>query len=187
MKKIFLIVILIFLNNICLAENTFENLTVKQKTSYLDFILLKLESRLIQRHTLLGAQLVPLRVQFQKIGSQVDFIKKDSKILISVIGVMSKKRYTEKKYKPNIIDCNILRNVLLYDKQGYNIFFKKRNKFLTNLDKEEIFIERYLNNLSITENEKIYIMENTNIKVQIIDPVRGNNISCDGSVTQDLN
>ena len=30
-------------------------------------------------------------------------------------------------------------------------------------------------------------MENTNIKVQIIDPVRGNNISCDGSVTQDLN
>ena len=100
---------------------------------------------------------------------------------------MDKKRYTEKKYKPNIIDCNILRNVLLYDKQGYNIFFKKRNKFLTNLDMEEIFISRYLNNLSITDKEKIYIMEHTYMKVQILDPVRDNNISCEGYVTEDLN
>ena len=187
MKKIILTIILIFLNNICIAENTFENLTKKQKTSYLDFVLLKIESRLIQRHTLLGTQMVPLRVQFQKIGSQVDFIKEESKILISIIGVMDKKRYTEKKYKPNIIDCNILRNVLLYDKQGYNIFFKKRNKFLTNLDMEEIFISRYLNNLSITDKEKIYITGHTYMKVQILDPVRDNNISCEGYVTEDLN
>jgi hypothetical protein len=187
MKKIILTILLIFLNNICVAENVFENLTTKKKTSYLDFVLLKIESRLIQRHTLLGSQMVPLRVQFQKIGSQVDFIKEESKILISIIGVMSKKRYAEKKYKPNIVDCNILRNVLLYDKQGYNFFLKKRNKFLTNLDMEEIFISRYLNNLSITKKEKKFIMEHTRISVEIIDPVRGNNISCEGDVAQDLN
>jgi len=186
MKKIILILIFIFLNNISIAEDTFENLTKKQKTSYLDFILLKIESRLIQRHALLGTQMVPLRVQFQKIGSQVDFIKKESKILISIIGVMDKRRYQEKKYKPTIVDCNILRNVLLYGKQGYNLIFKKRNKFLTNLHMEEIFISRYLNNLSITDKEKKYIMENTNAKVKIIDPVRRNDVLCTGRVTQDL-
>ena len=185
-KKKILILLFIFLSNTCSAENIFENLTKKQKTSYLDFILLKIESRLIQRHTLLKAQMVPLRVQFQRIGSQVDFIKKESKILISIIGVMNKKRYQEKKYKPTIVDCNILRNVLLYGKQGYNLIFKKRNKFLTNLHMEEIFVSRYLNNLSITDKEKKYIMENTNAKVKIIDPVRGNDILCTGRVTQDL-
>jgi len=187
MKKIILTLIFIFLSSTCIAENTFEDLTEKRKTSYLDFILLKIENRLVQRHALLGAQMVPVRIQFQSIGSQVDFIKKESKILITVIGVMNKKRYQEKKYKPNLIDCNILRNVLLYGKQGYNIIFKKRNKFLTNLHMEEIFVSRYLNNLSITEKEKRYVMKNTVIEVQIIDPVRGNDALCKGGVTEDLN
>tara|TARA_B100000579_G_scaffold418918_1_gene416986 strand:+ start:1058 stop:1639 length:582 start_codon:yes stop_codon:yes gene_type:complete len=186
-KKKILILLFIFLSNTCSAENIFENLTKKQKTSYLDFVLLKIESRLIQRHTLLGSQMVPVRVQFQSIGSQVDFIKKENKILINVIGVMNKRRYQEKKYIPNIVDCNILRNVLLYGKQGYSVIFKKRNKFLTNSDMEEIFISRFLNNLSITEEEKKYIMNNTNVLVEIKDPVRGNDISCKGAVAQDLN
>ena len=52
---------------------------------------------------------------------------------------------------------------------------------------EEIFISRFLNNLSITEDEKKYIMNNTNVLVEIKDPVRGNDISCKGAVAQDLN
>ena len=77
MKKIILTLIFIFLSSTCIAENTFEDLTKKRKTSYLDFILLKIENRLIQRHALLGAQMVPVRIQFQSIGSQVDFIKEE--------------------------------------------------------------------------------------------------------------
>ena len=131
--------------------------------------------------------MIPVRVQFQKISSQVDFIMEDSKILISIIGVMNKKRYAEKKYKPTIIDCNILRNILLYGKQGYSIIFKKRNNFLQDSDMENIFVDRFLNNLSISDEEKNFIMKNTFAKVQILDPVRGNNILCTGRIAQELN
>ena len=64
--------------------------------SYLDFILLKIEQRLIQRHGLLGTQTFALRVQYQSIVSQVGFSDKDSKIIISIMGIMNKKRYEKK-------------------------------------------------------------------------------------------
>ena len=168
-----------------LRASTFDDLKESKKTSYLDFILLKIEQRLIQRHGLLGAQPMALRVQYQSIGSQVEFIEKESKIIISIIGVMSKKRYSQKKYKPRISDCNILRNILLYGKYGYNIF-QKRNKFLTSAIMEDIFLTRFLDNLSLSEKEKNYIVDNTLARVQVIDPVRGNDIFCAGKITEDL-
>ena len=169
------------------ADSTFKILQEDKKTSYLDFILLKVENKLVQRHALLGTQAIVLRVQYQNIGSQVDYIEKESKVVISIVGVMDKKRYESKKYKPKISDCNVLRNILLYGKYGYNIIFQKRNKFLTNDVMEEIFISRFLNNLSITEEEKEYIVKNTFAKVQIIDPVKGNNMYCEGKIAEELN
>ena len=100
---------------------------------------------------------------------------------------MDRKRYSDKKYKPKITDCNVLRNILLYGKYGYNLIFQKRNKFLTNDVMEEIFISRFLNNLSITEEEKEYIVKNTFAKVQIIDPVKGNDMYCEGKIAEELN
>ena len=164
----------------------FDDLKENKKTSYLDFILLKIENRLIQRHGLLGAQFMALRIQYQSVGSQVDFSEKESKITISIIGVMDKKRYSQKKYIPKISDCNILRNILLYGKYGYNIIFQKRNIYLTNADMEEIFLSRFLHNLSLSEKEKNYILNNTLAKVQAIDPVRGNDIFCTGKVSEEL-
>ena len=187
MKKIILTLIFIFLSNTCIAENIFGDLTKKQKTPYLDFILLKIENRLIQRHGLLGAQYVAMRVQYQNIGSQVDYFEKESKIVISVLGVMDKERYKQKYYKPKISDCNILRNILLYGKYGYSVIFQKRNKYLTNEDMYEIFIERFLNNLTLTEEEKDYLVKNTFAKVKIIDPVKGNDFFCKGNIAEDLN
>lgn len=171
---------------IVLADSILDNLNKKKKTSYLDFILLKIEIKLVQRHSLLGSQPMALRIQYQNIGSQVDYFEKDSKIVISIIGVMDKKRYAEKKYVPKISDCNIIRNILLYGKYGYNLIFQKRNKFLTNADMEEIFISRFLNNLSLSDEEKNFLLKNTIAKVQIIDPVRNNNISCEGNIAEDL-
>ena len=52
---------------------------------------------------------------------------------------------------------------------------------------EEIFISRFLNNLSITEEEKKYIVSNTFAKVQIIDPVKGNDMYCEGKIAEELN
>ena len=79
-----------------LAASIFDDLKKSKKTSYLDFILLKIEQRLIQRHGLLGPQPLAMRVQYQSAWSQVDFSEKDSKIIISIMGVMDKKRYSKK-------------------------------------------------------------------------------------------
>ena len=99
---------------------------------------------------------------------------------------MDKRRYSNKKYTPKISDCNILRNILLYGKHGYNVLFQKRNKYLTNVDMKEIFLSRFLNNLSLSDKEKNYIINNTSAKVQVVDPVRGNDIFCSGKITEDL-
>ena len=100
---------------------------------------------------------------------------------------MDKSRYSKKKYVPKLTDCNILRNILLYGKQGYNIISKKRNIYLTDDIMKEIFVDKFLNNLSLSQEEKNYILENTLAKVLIIDPVRGNDIFCSGNISNELN
>ena len=186
MKKIVLTIIFLLFTHTTLAASIFDDLKKSKKTSYLDFILLKIEQRLIQRHGLLGAQPMALRIQYQSVGSQVTFSEKESKITISIIGVMDKRRYSQKKYTPKISDCNVLRNLLLYGKYGYNLIFQKRNRFLTNADMKEIFLTRFLHNLSLSKEEKNFIINNTLARVQVIDPVRGNDIFCTGKITEDL-
>ena len=51
---------------------------------------------------------------------------------------------------------------------------------------EDIFVSRFLNNLSLTDSEKKYIINNTIVNSLIIDPVKGNDISCSGNVADDL-
>ena len=186
MKKIILTLIFLLLTQTSYADSIFDDLKKSRKISYLDFILLKIEQKLIQRHALLRGQVMPLRVQYQNIGSQVYFLDKDSKIIISIMGIMDKKRYSQKKYKPKLSDCNILRNILLYGKYGYNLIFQKRNKYLTNTDMEELFISKFLNNLSLSEKEENHITNNTLARVQIIDPVKGNDIFCTGKIAEEL-
>jgi len=186
MKKILLAISILFFFQTVFASSEFINLKKNQNVSYLDFILLKIEGRLIQRHSLLGPQMVPVRVQFEHIGSQVDFNEEESKIIISIRGVMDRHRYSKKKYIPKKNDCNILRNILLYGKQGYNLITRKRNSYLKDSDMEEIFISNFLNNLSITKKQKEFIKNNTYAKVEIIDPVKGNHVFCMGKVTEEL-
>jgi len=52
---------------------------------------------------------------------------------------------------------------------------------------KDIFISRFLNNLTLSDEEKIYITENTFARVQIIDPVRGNDVFCSGNIAKELN
>ena len=51
-----------------MADTNFDSLKKEKKTSYLDFVLLKIENRLIQRHTLLGPQYFAVRIQYQNLG-----------------------------------------------------------------------------------------------------------------------
>ncbi len=97
MKKIILTAICLLLAQVSFADSIFDDLKKSKKTSYLDFILLKIEQRLVQRHGLLGPQPLAMRVQYQSVWSQVYFSEKDSKIIISIMGVMDKKRYSKKK------------------------------------------------------------------------------------------
>ena len=186
MQKIASAIIFLLFAQTTLATSIFDDLKESKKTSYLDFILLKIEQRLIQRHGLMGAQPMAFRIQYQSVGSQVEYSEQDSKIIVSVIGVMDKRRYSKKKYKPKISDCNILRNLLIYGKYGYNVIFQKRNTYLTNADMEEIFLSRFLNALSLSEKEKKFIVDNTLVRVQVIDPVRGNDIFCTGKIAGEL-
>ena len=110
MRILIFAIFFLFLNQNSFAETEFKDLQDK-KTSYLDFVLSKIESRLVQRHGLLGAQMMPVRVQFQSLGSQVDFFQKESKIVISIQGVMDKSRYSKNKYIQypnlfNLVDIN---------------------------------------------------------------------------------
>jgi len=184
-KKIFFFLLFLFFNTNSFA-NTFDELKNIRKTSYLDFVLLKIEQKLIQRHGYLRAQAMPLRIQYQNIGSQVDFVEKDSKIEITIMGIMDKRRYSKKKYVPRVTDCNVLRNLLLYKKYGYNIF-QKKNSYLTEDYMENYFKSTFLTNLSLSDKEQNFIVRNIKIKVNIVDPVRGNNLFCSGPLTKDLN
>ena len=79
MRKIILTIILLLFAQTALSDSIFDDLKKSKKTSYLDFILLKIEQRLILRHSLLGAQVMAMRIQYQSVGSQVDFSEKESK------------------------------------------------------------------------------------------------------------
>ena len=74
----------------------------------------------------------------------------------------------------------------MYGKQGYNLISRKRNSNLTNTEMEEIFLSTFLNNLSITEKQKSFILNNTFARVEIIDPVRGNDVFCQGKIAEEL-
>ena len=51
---------------------------------------------------------------------------------------------------------------------------------------EDVFLSRFLNNLSLSDKEKNYILDNTLAKVQVIDTARGNDMFCTGKISEDL-
>ena len=83
--------------------------------------------------------------------------------------------------------CAVNINTLDDKAKNHNIILQKRNTHLTTSDMKNIFIQSFLNNLSLSEKEKNYLVDNTFARVEIIDPVRGNDISCSGNVEKDLN
>ena len=52
---------------------------------------------------------------------------------------------------------------------------------------ENDFKSKFLRNLSLSDKEQDFIVKNIKIKVNIIDPVRGNDLFCSGLLTKDLN
>ena len=129
-------------------------------------------------------QLVAVRIQYQSIGSRVQFMDKENKILIVIEAVMNKRRYKQRRYKPKLSDCNIVRNIIFFNQYGYG-FFQKRNQYLSTEIMEEYFINNFFNNMYLDENEINDLVNNININVEIISPIKGHNFFCSGNIIQD--
>ena len=46
--------------------------------------------------------------------------------------------------------------------------------------------DQYHGNIILTDEEKDYIVKNTFAKVEVVDPVRGNDIFCAGNISEEL-
>ena len=163
------------------TELNFKSLETKQ-VSYLDFFLLKFENTLNKRSLILRKQLLATRVQYSNIGIGVDFDNKREKISIKIYAVMDKNRYSKKKYVQKLSDCNQVRNLIFYKRQGYKFFTQKRDPALSQSVMEDIFKEVFFNNLSFDEKEIEFLIDNMFVDVTILHPVKKKELSCSGKV-----
>ena len=163
------------------TELNFKSLETKQ-VSYLDFFLLKFENTLNKRSLILRKQLLATRVQYSNIGIGVDFDNKREKISIRIYAVMDKNRYSKKKYVQKLSDCNQVRNLIFYKRQGYKFFTQKRDPALSQSVMEDIFKEVFFNNLSFDEKEIEFLLDNMFVDVTILHPVKKKELSCSGKV-----
>lgn len=172
---------IILINNFSHSSVNFNSFANKQ-TSYLDFLLLKLENKLINRVGILRSQMFPSRVQYSHVGIEINYDKKNEKIFIEIQAIMDKRRYTKKKYKQKLSDCNIVRNLIFYQKIGYKFFTQKRDLYLSEALMEKIFKESFLSNLTLNDNEIEFLLKNMLVKVNVIHPVNKTNLVCSGNV-----
>ena len=163
------------------TELNFKSLETKQ-VSYLDFFLLKFENTLNKRSLILRKQLLATRVQYSNIGIGVGFDNKREKISIKIYAVMDKNRYSKKKYKQKLSDCNQVRNLIFYKRQGYKFFTQKRDPALSQSVMEDIFKEVFFNNLSLDEKEIEFLLDKMFVDVTILHPVKKKELSCSGKV-----
>ena len=165
------------------AEITFQKLENK-KVPFLDFFLLKFENKLVQRAQVLGNQLIISRVQYSNIGIQVNFEKKDKKIFINIYAIMDRNRYSKKKYRQKLTDCNQVRNLIFYKRLGYKVFSQKRDPSLSEGLMEDIFKENFFNNLSFSDKEIEFLLNSMFVNVTILNPVSKIELSCYGKANE---
>ena len=163
------------------AEINFKSFETK-KVSYLDFFLLKFENTITKRSQVLRRQLFATRVQYSNIGIQVDFDNKKEKISVNIYAIMDRNRYSKKKYKQKLSDCNQVRNLIFYQKLGYKFLSQKRDPALSEGVMEDIFKEVFFNNLSFDEKEIKFLLNKMFVNITILHPIKKSELSCSGKV-----
>ena len=178
-KKIFFFSIfsVFFFIPITKADNLNNiNLTIK------DLILIKYEIFFLKNQSrITGSKRVGLMVKYQSINYDVN-IDNENNTTIRINAIMDKNRYLKKKkYKPKITDCNIIRNKIVANKFGYNLFTIKPNYSIT----EEILLENIKNNIfnfqNLNEDQIETLINKSTIKINIIHPIPKFNKSCSGN------
>ena len=183
-KKTIFLIIVIFFTNCSYAKTNFDSFE-KKSVTFLDFFLLKIENRLTQRAQMLGEQSIATRVQYQSVGVGVDYIRDKDEILIDIKAIMDKRRYQKKKYKQKLSDCNTVRNLIFYKKVGYSLFTQKRiSTYLSQDYMVKTFKEVFLKNLTLKEEEKLFLLNHIYVRVNLINPVDKTQLVCRGKVNQ---
>ena len=181
--KIFVaILIAVLLSNSSYANVSFNSFEKKQ-TSYLEFLLLKLENKLINRAQILQNQHYATRVQYSNVGIDVNYIKTENKVLIEITAIMDKYRYSKKRYKQKLSDCNVVRNLIFYQKYGYKFFTQKRDPILSEGIMRDTFKKIFLNNLTVSKKEMEFLINNMFVRVNVIHPVDKTKLTCSGGIT----
>ena len=185
-KKIIISIFFTTLLIFCFINSGYADLTFKKlenrKVPFLDFFLLKFETTLVKRSQILRSQAFVTRIQYQNINIQIDYDKKGEKIFIEMYAVMDKNRYSKKNYAQKLSDCNQIRNLIFYQRQGYKFFTQKRDPALSQGVMNDIFREAFFSNLSFNEKEIDFLVSKMFVDVTILHPIKKTELSCSGKV-----
>ena len=179
-KKIIFVFLLSFFINLNFLNSNEVNLNEKY-ILLKDFIVLKYELFLVENMPNLQKGSGLTHVAYQNISYEVD-INKDNKITIILNAIMNKKRYTTKKYKPKLSDCNQIRNKIFTNKYGYSLFKRSLNNMVNSESLSSSINENVLNISSLNDKARNEIINSTYIYVNILHPKKINNISCKGKL-----
>ena len=147
----------------------------------LDFLFLKFDNFFIKnQHKILDRN--PLTVRYQGINYDVNY-EKEKEIKVTIYAVMDKTRYKRKKYLPKLVDCNIVRNRIFYNKFGYSGFLRKKTYSLDEDLMREILKNTIYNLQGLNEELKDFLIDKTKISIEIIHPIQSRNLSCSGNIS----
>ncbi len=153
----------------------------------IDFILFKIETNInFNKIKVLEKQMMPSRIQYDNILTEVSLSENKKNINIHIKGYMDKDRYSKKKYFPKEGDCNILKNLILFEKFGYNLFTYKRSLKFNDRVMKNIVIENYFNNIPIDNTIKENLANKIFVVTSIIHPVQKRSIDCKGKATSEI-
>ena len=156
------------------------------KISAADFALLKYQTFLDKNFDRLSnTRVFPSTIIFYEyVYSTVKYTEENT-FFIQIFAYMNRERYTNKiKYNPKTKDCNTVRNKIFLNKIGYNFLTQKKNNLISKNDLTDVILRNILNISGINEDDKIKIINETQIEINIIHPNNINSIKCSGRINQ---
>ena len=179
--RLILLFFFLFIPNTLSAENSLKS----TKISTVDLLILKYDLYIEKiKPRVLAKTKKGFMVHYDRIEQQINFDENDN-INIIISAYMSIHRYTKvKKYIPKLTDCNIIRNRMITNKNGYSLITNKKNysvseEILFDEIKKNVFNLKNFSDKAIEES-----LENTNVKINIIHPLSKFDLSCSGKITQ---
>lgn len=120
-------------------------------------------------------------VAYQDISYEIR-INDNDETNIFINATMDKERYRSKRYYPKLRDCNQVRNKIFMNKYGYSFLTQNFNNLVNEESLANAIDKKILNISSLNDEMKKTLLEKTNIKINVLHPREGGNLSCSGSI-----